>query len=71
MPKLLGRVFTGVKTPKNRIATGYKSGIDEIMIEFAVGRYRAREIWDIMQERNITMKEAYQVYISGKDIDEY
>lgn len=46
-------------------------GVDAIMKRFSIGRYRAREVWGIMHQHNISMEDAYEVYKSGKDIDEW
>lgn len=48
----------------------YRNGVDDIMRKLGLGRYRARDVWDIMQENKVSMDEAYNIFIRQKDIDD-
>lgn len=61
-----------VRLVRTNIRIGwYRNGVDDIMCKLNIGRYRARDVWQIMQDRKVPMNEAYCIFLKGKDIDDH
>lgn len=44
--------------------------LDIIRERFRIGRFRANEVYKIMQDQSLDINDAWKAYTEGKDIDD-